>query len=259
MAQFRIHQALYLAFFSGALYRDVARNWKGVAIIYVLLLVAVAWLPTAVRLQLAVLHFAEHYAPHIVEQMPVVRVDQGHVRVEAEMPYVITLRGRDVRLAVLDTSGATTNLEQAQAPVLLTATELIVRDGGEVERYSLEHLDGVRLDAESLAKWVALSRFISVPVMSLVMVLYLVFYRMGQAFVFGGIGWLFGRARPPGLPYQSLVRIAAVAITPSVWFEVIAASLGYSVPVPILLAVVLAYLYFGVRANREARDAELIA
>jgi hypothetical protein len=40
---------------------------------------------------------------------------------------------------------------------------------------------------------------------------------------------------------------------------VIAASLGYSVPVPILLAVVLAYLYFGVRANREARDAELIA
>jgi len=259
MAQFRIYQALYLAFFSSALYRDVARNWKGVAAIYVLLLVALAWVPTAVRLQLAVLHFAEHYAPHIVEQMPVVHIDQGRVRVEAEMPYVIRIRDRETRLAVLDTTGATTNLAQAQAPMLLTATELVVRDGGDVQRYPLEHLDGVRLDGESLAQWVALSRFISVPIMSAVMILFLVVYRMGQAFLFGGIGWLFRRVRPPAMPYQSLVRVAAVAATPSVWFEVLAASMGYAVPAPILLAVVLAYLYFGVQANRVEPDAEFAA
>ena len=259
MAQFRIYQALYLAFFSGALYRDVARNWKGVAAVYVLMLVALAWLPTAVRLQLAVLHFAEHYAPHIIEQMPVVRVDQGRVHVEAEMPYVITLRGSSTRLAVLDSTGATTTLAQAQAPVLLTATELIVRDGGEIQHYPLDHLDGVLLDRDSLAGWISVSRYISVPVMSLVMVFFLAFYRMGQAFVFGGIGWLFRRVRPPRMPYQSLVRVAAVAITPSVWFEVLAASLGYALPAPILIAVVLAYLYFGVQANREQQEAEFVA
>lgn len=259
MAQFRIYQALYLSFFSGALYRDVARNWQGVAALYVLLLVALAWLPTAVRLQLAVLHFAEHYAPHLIEQMPVVHIDQGRVRVEAEMPYIIHVRGRELRLAVFDTTGETTTLAQAQAPVLLTATELIVRDGGEVQRYPLDQLDGVRLDRESLAEWVSLSRYLSVPVMSVIMVLFLAVYRMGQAFVFGGIGWLFGRVRPPGMPYQSLVRLAAVAITPAVGFEVIAAALGFSVPAPILLAVVLAYLYFGIQANRAGQDAELAA
>jgi hypothetical protein len=257
--QFRFYQALYLAFFSAALYRDVARNWKGVAAVYLLALVALAWLPTAVRLQLAVLHFAEHYAPHIAEQLPAVQIDQGRVRVEAEMPYVITVRGRETRLAVLDTTGATTSLEQAQAPVLLTATELVVRDGGEIQRYPLDHLDGVRLDRDSFGEWVALSRYVSVPVMSLIMVLFLTVYRLGQAFLFGGIGWLLGRARPPALPYGTLVRIAAVAITPSVWFEVMAASLGYAIPAPILLLVVLAYVYFGVQANRAARDAEFAA
>jgi len=259
VAQFRIYQALYLALFSGALYRDVARRWKGVAAVYVLLLVAVAWLPTSVRLQGAVLDFAEHYAPHVVEQMPVVHIDQGRVRVEAEMPYVIRMRGNEVRLAVFDTTGATTTLEQAQAPVLLTATELIVREDGDIQHYPLEHLDGVRLDRESLAEWVAVSRYLAVPFMSLVMVLVLSVYRVGEAFVFGALGWLLGRVRPPGLPYPSLVRIAAVAITPSVWCEVIAAMFGYAVPVPILLALTFAYLYFGVRANRPQQDAEFAA
>lgn len=259
MPQFRIFQALYLAFFSAPLYRDVARNWKGVAAVYLLALVALAWLPTAVRLQLAVLHFAEHYAPDIAEQMPVVQIDQGRVRVEAAMPYVITVRGREARLAVLDTTGATTSLEQAQAPVLLTATELVVRDGGEIQRYPLDHLDGVRLDRDSFAEWVAVARYVSVPVMSLVMVLFLTVYRLGQAFVFGGIGWLLGRARPPALPYPALVRVAAVAATPAIWFEVLAAALGYAIPAPILLLVALAYLYFGVQANRAVRDAEFVA
>jgi hypothetical protein len=42
-------QAVYLSFFSGDLYRDVANNWTGIGLVYLLLLLAAAWLPSAVR------------------------------------------------------------------------------------------------------------------------------------------------------------------------------------------------------------------
>ena len=42
-------QALYASLYSRDLYRDVADNWKGIGRLYLLLLLSLTWMPSAVR------------------------------------------------------------------------------------------------------------------------------------------------------------------------------------------------------------------
>src|SRR5688500_20251727 len=47
--QYSRFTALVLSFFSAALYRDVARRWRGIGLLYLLLLMFVTWLPVVIR------------------------------------------------------------------------------------------------------------------------------------------------------------------------------------------------------------------
>lgn len=45
MKNYSVFHPLYLSFFSKSLYQDVAKNWKGTGLAYLLLLLALAWVP----------------------------------------------------------------------------------------------------------------------------------------------------------------------------------------------------------------------
>jgi hypothetical protein len=261
MTQFRWWQAFPLSFFSQPLYRDVAQRWRGVTFVYLLVLILVWWIPSAVLLQVEGAKIAADYAPKVIDQIPTITVTQGRVSVDAAMPCIITNPEGGGRLAVIDTTGATTTLEQAQAPVLLTRTELIVREGADRSRtYELAEVRQLVVDHARLYDWLGFFRVWFVPLASVFVVLFMYVYRIVQALLYGAIGIVFGRLLRVELDYPALLRVAVMALTPVMLLDTVLGIAGIAAPGPVSLVLALGYLYFGIKANANRdRDAVVAA
>ena len=90
MRRYSILHPLILSFYSQPLYRDVGRHWQGFCFTYLLLLLALAWVPTTIKAHLAVANFVQNVAAGIVKQIPPIRISNGEVSTKVETPYFIT-------------------------------------------------------------------------------------------------------------------------------------------------------------------------
>ncbi len=250
MKQFSPWQALYLSFFSKRFYQDVAQRWHGTAFGYLLLLVAIWWIPGAVMLYLQGVEFATTYAPKVIEQVPTITVTRGRVSLDASMPYVITDPDTGKRLAVIDTTGQITTLEAAQSKALLTGTDLILQEGQtEARVYRLANIEHLVVDRARLYDWLEVFRTWFVPVASVFAILFIYGYRVVQVLIYAAIGMLFARRLRLTLGYAALLRLSVVAITPAALLDVLFSAAGVSVPGAVSLGLAMAYLYYGIRAN----------
>ncbi|MEE8538006.1 MAG: hypothetical protein V3S71_08350, partial [Acidobacteriota bacterium] len=84
MRKFTFLQAVPHSFYSADLYRDVARNWKGAAFGYLILVQSVVLLSTAYQIHREWASYMDDQGVAIVQQMPTVVIDEGVARVEAE-------------------------------------------------------------------------------------------------------------------------------------------------------------------------------
>ncbi len=50
MKRFGLFHPIWMSFYSRALYRDVAQNWKGTGFLYLLFLLALSWIHPIVQL-----------------------------------------------------------------------------------------------------------------------------------------------------------------------------------------------------------------
>jgi len=86
MKNYTIFHPLYLAFFSKSLYQDVGRNWKGIGASYLLLLLALCWLPIAWQAHASLDAFIQREAPGLVKQVPEVKVkDDSNRRIDQRL------------------------------------------------------------------------------------------------------------------------------------------------------------------------------
>jgi len=93
-------QALWLSFYSRDLYREAARRWKGIGVLYLLLLLALTWLPSPVRWFAGLRLFAAGQGSEIVAQLPVITIEGGVMTADPPGPHVIPLD--DVTLIIDD-------------------------------------------------------------------------------------------------------------------------------------------------------------
>lgn len=82
-------QALYLSFFSKALYVDVGKRWKGLATLYLLFLVALMTIPFAVKTAIDLDYSFQHQLIKPLSQLPQVYVQNGEVTTDVPQPFVI--------------------------------------------------------------------------------------------------------------------------------------------------------------------------
>lgn len=243
-------RALYLAFYSRDLYRDVAGRWRGTAFAYLALLVVLWWIPGAVLLHQQTGEFMANEAPRIVEQWPTVTVTRGRARADVAMPFAIVEPVGGTRLVVIDTTGSVATLEAAQAPALLTATALILREGESGARsYPLADVEELVIDRALLQQWMDIVAAWMVPVASLFVVAFFYLYRLVQALICAALGLLLVRATHVNLDFAALLRLALVALTPAVLLDALLWFAGTGVAGPVSFAVTMGYLYFAIRAN----------
>lgn len=251
MRQYGMFHAPFMSFFSQSFYRDVDMHWKGTGFAYLLLLLTICWIPGIIQLHHSVGDYVENDAPALIEQLPTITIVKGEASADAAQPYEITDPDSDKILALIDTTGKVVSLEGTEARVLLTRTEVIYKKNDiETRNYSLQGVEHFVLDQEKVTGWLAILRkyvaLVSFPFAALGSFA----FRVVQALIYAAIGILFARMCKTERPYQTLLRLSVMAVTPVIIASTVFDVIGIKIPFHglVYFLAAMAYLYFAVYA-----------
>ena len=254
--RYSVIQAIYMAFYSGDLYQDVAERWHGVGAAYLLLLVTLCWVPMLIKIHIGFADFASHDAPKIIGQIPPITIDKGKVSTTVDMPYFIKDPDNGKTVAIVDTTGQVTSLDGHPGVfLLLTQNHLITRQSNmEVREYDLSQVQHFELTREKALDWLMTFKDLFVPILAPFAILFGYIYRILQQLLYAAIGMGFASASNVKLEYGTLMRLAAVAVTPAMIINTVSDVWGKSIPFWWLLcfAIAMCYLFFAVKSAAAA-------
>ena len=262
MQQYHIPQPLLLSFFSAPLYRDVARNWKGLCYPYLFLLLALSWIPSTIRVAQSISGTTRNEISAFTSQIPDIQINNGSVSVNVPEPHVITEPKTGDVIAIIDTTGQVTSLDDLGRGVLLTRNSLVVKKNAlDTRVYSLSRIKAFRLTGQQVEQWVLAGMDVFKWVYFPVCLAGSFLYRVVQSLVYGVVGLLFASMLGTTLGYAASVRLAVIAVTPVIVLDTV---LGLVPGVDgfwcmlwiVYLGIALGYLFFGVRAARGPGPAE---
>ena len=258
MTRFSRFSALSASFYSQDLYRAVVFQWRGTGVLYLLLLLAITWLPSPARWYFSLRSFAAADSRGIVDQLPAIAIQDGVMSADPAGRHVIHLAdegtGQDEGFIIIDDTVDTVPSDITTQAFVLTRREAgVIRPSRNERRvWTLTPAADMSLTREdvwaflsSLAFWVPPVGYVAAVAGSLI-------FRIVQSLVYGAIAMAFAKRERVTLEYAAAVRLAAVAVTPVViartllWFAL--SEPGWYVRWPIAIAVTLAYIAFGVRA-----------
>jgi hypothetical protein len=256
MKRYSFLHAPVMSFFSGSFYRDVGRYWRGTGLLYMFVILAVLWIPSMIKAQLGVAKFVDVESKKITEQIPAITISHGKVSTNVPTPYYIKEPGSGTPLAIIDTTGQYRTLDETPANVLLlTDSKFIVRNERETKTYDLTPVESFYLDRPRVEGWLALMKTWFLPVGYSLALLFSFAFRAIQILIYALIGLLFAHLLQAQLSYQTLMRLAAVALTPVLILDLILEFSPGHLPLWSLLglAIGLGYLFFAVKANANAQ------
>lgn len=251
MKKYSMFSAPYMSFFSAAFYRDVYTNWKGTAFLYLLFLQLVVWIPMGVFIQASLDDAARNYMPELIAQVPELQFAEGKMSTPEMRPYEIRDPEEDALLALIDTTGAITSLEDTEARVLIMADKALVRESAvETRVFSFKEIKNFTLTGEVMHKWVEITR------QWLVVLIYpfcaggAFLFRVLQALVYAAVGMFFATFFRAKGDFLSYIRVAVMAVTPCIIIGTIFDVTGGKVPMRglVFFVVAMSYLYFATRA-----------
>ena len=123
-------------------------------------------IPGTVNLQRSFAFFVDNEAPLIIDQVPVITVVDGQISIEEPQPYTIRDPGTGEALAVIDTTGTITSLDQTDARILVTARNALVQKSAiETRTFSFENVDRYALDQQKIYHWLDIAKSWAAPVL----------------------------------------------------------------------------------------------
>jgi hypothetical protein len=257
MKKFSIIHIPFLSFFSKDLYIDVGLNWKRVCFGYLLLILAICWIPAMIRIHLSFSHFVSEEAPLVVNQVPEIKIQDGEVSVDVPQPYYIKDADNDEVLAIIDTTGSITSLKDTDALCLLTKDTLVYKKNEfQSQKYDLQQVQHFVLDSDRITGWLKTSRkFLAIMIYPFAL-LGSYIARIVQALIYAAAGLFFASLCNVKLKYDALLRLAVVAVTPSMIIKTVFGVAGIHLSfVPLIfIAITLGYLYFGVKAVSQVSE-----
>lgn len=260
MKKFSIIHIPVLSFFSKDLYRDVGLNWKGLCFAYLLLLLAICWIPGIVKFHMGFSAFIINDAPPIVDQVPEITITDGQVSIDESEPYYIKIPDSNDILAVIDTTGSIESPQDVNAFCLLTKTGIIMKQSDfETRTYDLSKVKSFTLSSDSIMKFLHITKKFLFIILYPVVLISSYVYRIIQALIYAAIGLLFASLCKVSLSYSTLLRLAIVAMTPCMIIKTVFGLAAVHLPCVVglvYLLVTLAYLYFGVYACSQTPPAQ---
>jgi len=253
MRRYSIFHPLVLSFFSKSLYRDVAKNWRGTGLLYLLLILALLWIPTIIKGHLGFARFADNDAKAITQQIPAITITNGHASTNVPQPYFIKDPKSGETLALIDTRD-NSEAGNTSVPLVLTETKFVTnKSASETRIYDLSSVGNFSVDQTRVEGWLGIARQWFFPEFYPLAILFSFIFREIQLLIYALIGLLFARMLNANLDYQTLMRLAAISITPVLVLNLLFEFLPVRIPGWLLLGIVieLGYLFFAVKVNSE--------
>jgi hypothetical protein len=257
-AKYSRFSALVLSFFSADLYRDVARGWRGIGFLYLLLLFVLTWIPPIARSHVSIRRFA--YGPEAataLKQFPTVTIQNGVASIAEPEPYVWRDPSNGEPIVYVDTSGDPDSPEAAKAKILLRRSSLEFRNSpSETRVYDLKDVKYFFVDKNKALGYIqrfahlyAATAYPTVVVTSLV-------WGLVRLLLYGVIGLIFVSSFNARLDYAALMRLSAVAMTPGMVLDTLGWTFNFGwLPCcgwsALIGVITLVYLGFAVKANAE--------
>jgi hypothetical protein len=212
--------AIAMSFYSADLYRDVGRNWTGSGALYLTLVLAICWLPTAVRTHLALQRFAATDARRITDRLPEISIKNGIMESRPHGRHEIRdedpTPGRPTSTLIIDDT-----IDEVPSGLPPGTTMLTRREfgsarprGGERRTLQLSAFGDFDLTPDGIRRFVSTMPFWVPPLAYVVCVIGSLGFRFVQACVYGALARMFARGKGVALDFQAAMRIASVAVTP---------------------------------------------
>lgn len=242
------------AFGSADAYRDAAAGGTGRMIGYVALLIVVATAAVTVKTHIALVQALELAKPWVREHVPEIRIQDGKVTSPAPQPYV--QQSKEFTF-ILDTTGQTTALDpKVEQGVLLTATEIIYRRSAvRTETYSLAQVKQLLIAPATIETWISTAQQWLWVAIAIAAFTGLWITKLLQVFFWSLLGLLLRAMLKRAVTYRGLLHVGFYALTVPVLAESALFLAGVQVPGPVVLALYLAYLTWGVSVQPEAPQA----
>lgn len=243
-----------MSFFSKSLYRDIAGNWRGLCLTYLLLVLTLNIIPDMVRLHQRVADFVGDEVPKVVHQVPTITISEGAASVNVPVPYIISAPWSKLPFAVIDTSGGAALPAASNATVMLTKTKLTVKgDSSEVHAFDFSQIHHAVIDKELINLWLEVFKDYFIFAVYPVALFFAFLYYFIQALLCASIGLFFAKMFNLDLKAHALIRLSVVAFTPPLMLQTVHALLNIEFPYSGVISLVLAtgYLYFAVSSCSE--------
>lgn len=256
MQKYNMIQAFFMSFYSRNLYRDVAKNWGGKVFLYLLVLIFLISIPTTIVAQHGIKEWYQQLTTTFSSQIPILKIDKGMISTPENRPYFIKDPDNKT-IAVIDTSGQYTTLEQAQVGLLLTKTELIMQQNPDEIR-----IHKVPADLTMIVDPSAINAFFANMLNYAWIFIFITILFFGylwsliKALIYGLLGLIFANMDKVALKYANILQIAIVAMTPSIVINLILKAISVELPALKLLSFILTifYLWYGIAANKEPKQ-----
>ena len=250
--KYRLFQTPLFAFFSGRLYRDVGRNWKGVNFAYLFLLLAICCVPATLHMRQGILRSFESGHVDILNQIPEIHIVDGEASVQGKQPHYIRNAAGDP-IAIIDTTGSMNYIDAPTVQVMLTETKLIVRRGRNLfNTFNLDGIADLTINKQILSGWVQTVKDSIAPLSyGIFLMLSYIFAVMVLMFV-AIVGLVVSSLMNNTLGFTSVMRIATVAATPSIIAITALAAVGIKLSGFAYLAITFLYLFIGIKACQKS-------
>ena len=268
--------AVLRSFYSGKLYAEVAKNWTGLAVTYLALLLVVGLIPVAILFTREVQYYFS-FRDQLIEQMPDMELKQGTLSTAAQQPYTVKDPTSGEPFLLIDTRTAKSSRKSPYEAAMQSSSQnaLIILRGHTMELHTAETenshvtysklLERIEMDPRgnysinqaSLKRWAALLEH-NMP--SFAVGFYLINGAiltatfLFRALLFSVICMGVAQSLLLKLDFPACYRMALVASTPLVICELLTLCTGQPIFVHEQLIYFLmhaAYCYFAVESVKK--------
>lgn len=254
MKQYNFLQAIYMSFFSRNLYRDVVANWGAEVILYLFFVLFLCWVVLMLFIQPAINQFAAVVTKEYAGQIPPMKITNGVISTPEKKPYYIKEPGSNNVVAVIDTSGKYQTVENMPANVLVTANEVMYKSNpNEVKIQKLSSNLNTEIEPTTLGILINKYAHYAWILLFPVALLFSFFYRLIQALIYAVLGKIFAAFSNVTITYGQVLKLAMVAITPTLLISTILDLLIAGFPFEWLAYFILSmsYLIFALSAVKQ--------
>ena len=267
MRQFGLLRAIGMSFFSADLYRDVGRHWNGVGLLYLTVLLAICWVPTAVRVHLGLHRFAQERVPQITANLPEITIKDGVMQANPPGRHVWRDEhprpGREAGGFIIDDSIDEVPADLPPGTLMLTRREFGGARSTRAERrvFELSAFGDVHVTRERARGFLTALQFWVPPLAYAAALLGSLIVRFALACLYAVVTQALARGKLLTIEFATALRIAIVAVTPWVvlrtliWF--LPAEPIWYIRWPLAIAMTLAYIWFAVSALAAEPDPEV--